>query len=500
MTLKIDRRTFCTSALSLLTASPFLSSYYYSRRKSFEYHPIAVSQSDKLPVPEGHRVAFGMDYFTLSPGDGLVIQVPKIPGKFRGPVFLRLQVAIDTRAMDEVDVLLGESERKIGHFSIWYPTGLQVFETLLDCDARSIAKEGVRLRIRKGEKPIYFLATTPVNGSHFLLVHDENAAPDWHGALCSERSLQPFSWLEGCVLDGLHELYSLKKDQQARKALDTHLDRYLPDDQNLIYVDLWARPTDNKFNNLETGNNFAAIARYRPGHASINLFLDFCRKRFDASGNFIPDHLTQEGVYTLAYPLAVLGNTRQEPALLEMAVKETEERVRHLLRDNSIYRMGSRSKGVDEQDRNWTRGVVWFLLGLARTLEQLVQSPLKEDARIKQLIEVYRESAALVLRYQQPDHSWKSFLHLEETFYETSGTSGLAAALAIGHRMGWLPDFDMSRLQHISQRLQKSLTPDGFLRHTTQHNAGSYKLMQMGEYRVISQYTLGFVGILEAHI
>src|SRR5690606_20243670 len=109
-----------------------------------------------------------------------------------------------------------------------------------------------------------------------------------------------------------------------------------------------------------------------------------------------------------------------------------------------------------------------------------------------------KNTAAIVLRYQQKDHSWKAFLHLQETFFETSATAGLAAALAHGHRLGWLPEFNQSRLNNVYERLLKSMTPDGFLMNTTQHNAGSYQLMQMGEYRVISQYTLGFVGHIKA--
>src|SRR5690606_14160300 len=167
---------------------------------------------------------------------------------------------------------------------------------------------------------------------------------------------------------------------------------------------------------------------------------------------------------------------------------------------DSVYRMGSRTKGVEELNRNWSRGVVWFLLGLVRTAEQLTNSPLKNDPRVGRLIDAYKHNAAIVLGHQQKDHSWKAFMHLEDTFYETSGTAGLAAALAIGHRLGWLPEFDKNRLNKVYRRLLKSMTADGFLTHTTQHNAGSYKLMQKGEYRVISQYTLGFVGQIKAHL
>lgn len=504
MAYKINRRTFCQNTFSIACFTPFFKFLgpAAAPKGAFQYQDIKLKSGtrEKLPVPEGHRVAFGLDYFTLDTSAGLDLYSPHIPKGFRGKIFLRLQVAIDTREMDEVEVLLAASGKKIGHFSIWYPTGLQIFDTLLDCDSKSLAEEGIRLRMVNGNIPMFFLASTAKIGSHFLLVDESTSEPSWHRTLCSERSLQPFSWLEGCVLDGLHELYTRKNDAAAFEALQTHLNHYLVDEENLVYVDLWARPKDNLFNNLETGNNFAIIGRYRPEHPAVDLFVDYCKKRFDKDMNLLPDHLTQEGLYTLAYPLTVLGNTLKRPELLEMGLIEAEERVRHLTTEDSVYRMGSRTKGVEELNRNWSRGVVWFLLGLVRTAEQLTNSPLKNDPRVIRLIEAYKHSAAIVLRYQQKDHSWKAFMHLENTFYETSGTAGLAAALAIGHRLGWLPEFDTDRLDKVYRRLLKSMTPDGFLTHTTQHNAGSYELMQMGEYRVISQYTLGFVGLIKAQL
>jgi unsaturated rhamnogalacturonyl hydrolase len=504
MSLKINRRTFCGQSLSAACIAPFFTAFtdHTSKKPAFTYHPILFQDpsAPKLPVPEGHRVAFGLDYFSLPTTGELALRGPQIPKGFKGEVLFRLQVAIDTREMDEVEVLLARSRKKIGHLSIWYPTGLQLFETALDCNPQTLAEEGIILRMVNGKVPMFFLSSTATNGSHFLLAPVGKAQPTWHQALCSERSIQPFSWLEGSRLDGLHELYVRKKDQVAYQALQSHLAHYLVDDRNLIYVDLWARPRDNSFNNLETGNTFALIAKYRPSHPSIDLYLNYCYKRFDSDMNLIPDHLTQEGLYTLAYPLAVLGNTRKDPKLLEMSIREAEERIQHLTTPDSIFRMGSRTKGCQEIDRNWSRGVVWFLLGLVRTAEQLADSSLKDDPRVARLIEVYQKNAKIVLGYQQKDHSWKSFMHLEETFYETSGTAGLAAALAIGHRLGWLPAFTKARLAKVDERLAKSLTPDGFLKDTTQHNAGSYKLMQMGEYRVISQYTMGFLGIMKAHL
>src|SRR5690554_4069594 len=121
MTHKINRRTFCQKTLSAACFVPFVTSLDLSlgAREAFQYKPLELEGGaiGKLPVPEGHRVAFGLDYFTLDTSEGLVLKAPDIPKGFKGQIFLRLQVAIDTREMDEVEVLLAGSEKKIGHFS-----------------------------------------------------------------------------------------------------------------------------------------------------------------------------------------------------------------------------------------------------------------------------------------------------------------------------------------------------------------------------------------------
>lgn len=49
------------------------------------------------------------------------------------------------------------------------------------------------------------------------------------------------------------------------------------------------------------------------------------------------------------------------------------------------------------------------------------------------------------------------------------------------------------------QGLKKYYTPDGYLTGTAQVNKGGTELQREG-FRVISPYTLGFIGILEASL
>lgn len=508
----MNRRDFCEKALLAGCSFPFLAyggtEEYSPERQKFQYKPFIPQNPAraKAKVPEGFRVAFGHDYFSLNSNDeGVVFDCVDLPAENGAKAFLRLQVAIDTRQEDEIEVYLAKSNRKIGHLSIWYPTGLQVFESPLDCDIRSLKSEGIRLRLLGGSDTTFYFSFSEENGSHLLIVDQSgNSAPaneEWKNLLCSDRSLQPFSWTEGCTLDGLQELYMRKNDLNALSAIKRHLGYYLPDEKNLVYVDLWARPKDNTFTNLETGLPFATIARHQPSHASVDLFVNYCRERFDGDMRYKPDGLSTEGCYTLAYPLTTLGTALKAPELYEMALLELEQRIKYLTDDGAVYNIGSISKGKTRIRRNWGRGYVWFLLGIVRSGEILQnESPLKNDPRVKRLKEVYRHYANIALSFRQPDHSWKAYLDQPETRFESSATAGLAAAFAHGHRIGWLPEFSQKDLLSVYNRVLKSTTADGFLTDVTQHNAGSINLLQRGSYRVIAQYAIGFLGHIKAHL
>ena len=505
----ITRRNFLSKELAVGAVDPYLSmdallaNRYRANKLSYVSVIPDYGNASKIPVPEGHRVAFGYDYFSLdTSADGLVLRCPDLVSDFDGDAYLRLQVAIDTREEDEIEVYLNNTDRKIGHLSIWYPTGLQLFETKLDCDITSIKKAGIRLK-SNGTKPIFFLTSTTNNGSHMLLDDSKGVYEEerWINALCSYRSVQPFGWTEGCGLDGLQELYARGKDKCALKAIQQHLDLYLVDDQNLIYVDLKSRPQDNTFGNLEAGLPFAIIGQHRPHHASLNLFIDFCKARFDTNGNFIPESLSTEGCYTLAFPLAVLGRELKRPELYELALLEIEQRVAQLTDEEAVYNTWTKKEGKTDIRRNWGRGFVWFLLGIVKTVEILQQDrAYRETPRIVRLRETFQYYANIALSHQQPDYSWCAYLDQPETKFESSATAGLAAAFAHGHRMGWLPSFSGNQLRNIYQRLLDDLTSDGFLRSVTQRNAGSIELLQKGTYRVIAQYALGFMAQIKVHL
>lgn len=500
----IDRRDFLVqlSTSALLLPSLTFPELVEEHSVAVHYLPLAPvhSSTSRLPVTDGKRVPLSMDYFSIDMEKGLTLRAKGGKNRNSDKVYLRLQVAIDTREQDEVEVYLAKSGIKVGRLSIWYATALQLFETELNATPAQISEEGLLLKMIAPQKPLYLLASSEDNGSHILIHTRPESKKLLHemSAVYSQRSVQPFGWLEGCVLDGLQELYLRKNDQKALATIREHLKLFLKPDGQLIYEDPLGKPSDNRFNNLEAGLPFSVIARHEPEHASLLLFLDYCKTRIsnkEVKGN----SLTTEGCYTIAYPLAAIARDLKQREWFEFALIELEERVRGLTDETAVYTRGWKDKGLKTY-RNWGRGYTWFLLGLIRTTEILEKdSPFKNDSRIKYLKEVYVYYARLALTHQQPDHSWRAYLDLDETGYDTSATAGLGAALAHGQRLGLLADFSTNRLKQIRARLSKNLTPDGFLNGICQQNAAGEGL-QKSEYRVIAQYVLGLMAQIDAHI
>lgn len=505
----MKRRDFCKKAYTLAmigAVTPYLGKsaepllpFKYGGIKRFK-------NSHSAPVPVGQRILNGYPYFSItSDKPDNFFECLNLTHVNEADIYLRLQVALDHKNEDEVGVYLGRSNRKIGNLSIWYPTGLQIFETKLTCTVDELKRNGISLRLEGGSYCSFFFETTADNGSHLMIVDKNINKLDsdtvWQDMLCSPRSLQPFSWTEGCVLDGMQELYIRTGDKRMLAALQRHLKVYLPNNKDLIYADLLGRPLDNTFSNLETGLPFAVIAKHLPDHASIQLYIDFCKKRFDEAGNYKPVHLTTEGCYTLAYPLAALAKELDAPELYELALLEIEKRVEVLTEEDAVYGSGHVVKGKSYIRRNWGRGYVWFLLGIVRTVELLdLHTLYKGTARVEKLKGVYRYFALKAIKFQCVDHSWSSFLDQTKPSFESSATAGLAAAFAHGNRLGWLPEFDKERLQLVYNKLLQHTTEDGLLKDVSQHNAGSINLLQRGEYRVIAQYALGFMAHIKAHL
>ncbi len=135
--------------------------------------------------------------------------------------------------------------------------------------------------------------------------------------------------------------------------------------------------------------------------------------------------------------------------------------------------------------------MAWYLLGLTKTIKHLPDSPDRQK-----LLVAFREAAAQVIADQQSNGLWYCFFDQPATGYETSGSAGVAAALAHGYQHGYLDKNARNAARKAKKGLQSYLTPDGFLTGSAQANKGGIALQTDG-FRVIAPYTLGFLAHLD---
>jgi len=92
---------------------------------------------------------------------------------------------------------------------------------------------------------------------------------------------------------------------------------------------------------------------------------------------------------------------------------------------------------------------------------------------------------------------WACYLGEPETGSECAGSAGIAAALALGARNGWLPRGSMVAARRAWKGLLAHLTPDGFLGGASQGNCCGEAFQRSG-YRVIYPMAMGLLLQLEA--
>jgi hypothetical protein len=447
-----------------------------TRRTWLSLLPSALAAPPAQDPPPGLRIPFGWRGVSLA----TPLQLPLA----KSGRLLRITTALDSREVQRVEVTATSTGEQLGVFDLRFAPAGQIHELSLPKTVRA-----VELRQVPGSKPVWILkARAPKQ----LLPHciEERAArhpqSEFLARLRGIESVQPFGWMEGCVLDALSDLRSTK-------ALDAHLRLFLPDDRNLIYEDPLSKPADNRFLNIEETLPLAAIAQRRPKHSAIALARSYWQEHRDAEGCVISGGLTStEGSYTVAYPMAAVARTQRDKALEDLAIRQLRVRRDRLATPEAIH-LRRDAKGR-MTFRNWSRGIAWYLLGLVRTLELLRDRTDIEDLRAELI-----RSLTWALRYRGSDGLWPCFADDPSTGAETSGSAGIAAALAKASRLGLAPPGSLEIARSTARTLESWLTPDGFLRGVSQSNRGGEALQRSG-YRVISPMAMGLAGQLHAAV
>ncbi|MDF2721061.1 MAG: hypothetical protein K0Q59_736, partial [Paenibacillus sp.] len=220
---------------------------------------------------------------------------------------LRIAVAMDIREEKRIEAYLLESNTTLGYFDIRFAYSYEPFEVVLNAAQTEAAlREGVGLRSMGGEWQLWVFdelggdAERRLFAPHLLLHGQEDRREQQFLAqMASLSSLQPFGWLEGCVLDGLSSLRPVLGEERAEQAIAVHLRQFLDEHGRLVYEDLHGKPADGKFTTHEATLPIAVIAKTNPNHPVVLQTVEYLKLHSPFT-----ESTTAEGCYTIAYPLA----------------------------------------------------------------------------------------------------------------------------------------------------------------------------------------------------
>ena len=501
------RRPFLASAAVLTAAWPRAARA--AGNGTSAAHLAAAVDAEPAPFPGGTRPPFGWPAFAVrgEGGDDPPRLTFPAPPAGRPATALRFAAALDYRNRATVAVRSAADGAALGAAEVRFTQPFQPFSVPLSPAAAKVAAgDGVILSLDRGRGPLFLLAAgggvPPALAPHLLLPGTDGPWAEFFRRFGSRASLQPFGWMEGCVLDGLLDLAENTGRPEMRATAADHLALFAPAGQ-LDYEDSRGRPVRGRASGIESTLPFAAAARLDPDTPLSGIAFRFWEERADAAG-VVADggagpgglrNLTAEGSYTVGYPMAVIARARGDERLADRALTQIRVRQAALFDGTEYHRV--RSAGGGKSDRGWARGVAWHLLGAARTL-----SVLRDRTDLGELIDGFRALADWAVARQLPAGAadgglWSVFLHEPALAPDTSGSAGIAAALAIGVNRGWLGDRHAAAADRTRAALTGFLTPDGFLGGASQANKGGRGL-QASNYRVVYQMGMGLAAQLIA--
>jgi len=412
-------------------------------------------------------------------------------------IHFRITSAIDIREEVMLEVFLPDTGETIATLDIKYAHPFQPFEVPIESKwLPEIILQGIGLRMIKGNNDVWFYQSDTKRSDNLGLQPQLLAGKypgtkaDFFKNLYSMNSFSPFGWMGGCVMDALLEL-SKKGDRKAKKTLQKQLGYFLDDSKGIIFENPNTIPLDGNFNSIEDFLPFAAIVSLYPEHPSVQKAIDYCLERMKPDGLIASgDHVTTEGCYTVAYPLAQIAMVRNDRKLAGIALDQLVHRFHYLSTNESIFQRNDLGNGTGF--RNWGRGIVWYVLGIVKTINLMENSTFGDLQQLDQIKTEFIRVMNWASQFQDKNGMWCSFIDRPETLPDTTATAGITTAMAWGVRLKLLPESYLEKAELAGVGLQKYLTADGFLTNVSQINRGGEALQANG-YRVISQFALGLM-------
>ncbi len=332
-----------------------------------------------------------------------------------------------------------------------------------------VLENGLKVQLKGKGSPVGVITRTEHNLDnflpHLLMPGSRPIREEFLDKMASLACLTEYGWQEGCVIDGIARLSETAKDgKRYKQNLEKHLSVIFPDDEGINH--------DYEKIGMEFTSCLAQLALWKPDHPEINHVLDYWKRKTDSMGVIKNGNkIVAEGNYTVAWPLAVMAQQLNRPELAQEAIHQLRLRRKYLVDEHGAIWLRYNFKTQERTFPMWSRGLTWYVLGLARTLDVLPDPP-------KDLIEELRRATDYLISMQRADGMWTVFAGDPETAPETSGTSGVATAMAIGVRRGWLgKDAEASALLAM-KGVEKRLTADGFLDGVAEENKGGLQFQR----------------------
>jgi hypothetical protein len=409
-----------------------------------------------------------------------------------------LAVSLDIRETMRIEVSEAGSGELIGQIDFTQAPVFQLGEVVLSRDqVERILKTGVALRIAADNGLARFFSpggrAPSLLQPHLMVAEKPDRWRQFFDRMTGLETIQTFSWMEGCLLDGIYDLDREFGLPGFRDALVNRLSLYLqgPD---LIYESPQSKPVDNQIYGIEGTLPFAVIARVEPEHPSIQLAIDFWRSHERPVGEFAAGSVqdgpqtSAEGSLCVAYPMLVIARARGERDLENLALAQYRIRRELLVTEDGSVCL--RNSDGEYSFRNWARGIAWYFLGLVRGLAEVSDREDVADLRVEA-----ERLLGLVLAHQGPDGLWANIIDDPTSAVDTSGSAGIAAALALGHRAGLLSAEARDAAVLTRDGLTAHLLPDGWLGHGTPSNRAGQGLSSR---RVIFPVGMGLTAQLLA--
>lgn len=478
----------------ILSPSPAYSLISKNQSGKIKQISLRIDRYSSIDLPEGKRVPFGWPAMGIAPGTSVVLKLEKKLQKAN--ISLLITVAMETWDKKLLHVSIPDTDIYLGEIAVSYSSVLVPYELKIDSKyVHQINRHGLEIKLEAGSPFWFFYKQDSKTDNRLFLPHlvvsehETGTTADFLDRFMSVDSIQAFGWREGTVLDGLWQIYSRKKEKRALQAIDQHLNLFFDDHQHLKYETAHSTPKENQIDGIESTIPFATLARLEPHHPILKTVVNAWDAYIEKKNGMVIEgsSITAEGCYTVAYPMAVIGNAWQQDSLKNKALEQLKHRF--VLIENGDFYL--RYNKGNRTYRNWARGAAWFLIGFARTISELDHA-----LPDREYIDKFKEGVDIAVSMQRNGGLWSSFMH-KDVPADTSGSAGISAAILTGINSGFLPGSYREVAEKCWNGLQKYITPEGLLKGVAQDNRGGIEL-QESNYRVIAQMGMGLMAQLYA--